>query len=105
MNGGAVYKVSFGRMVRTLVYEDEVGMLFFTFDCSPAEKQSGQKWNLHLDTRALAEAAGKLVPHNANSEVEKKRLATALERVKEYASSCGYVVLLEGKGVRGKGSD
>jgi hypothetical protein len=88
----ANYKVSFGRTGRMLVYEDEAGILFFTFDCSPAKKETGKKWNLHLGRRALVEEGGKFVLLNGNSEVERERVATAMERVERYASSCGYLV-------------
>ena len=94
-NTEANYKVSFGRTGRTLVYEDEVGILLFTFDCSPAKKETGREWNLHLGKRALADEGGKFVLHNGNSEVERERVATAMERVGQYASSCGYLVLPE----------
>ena len=92
-NAEANYKVSFGRAGGTLVYEDDVGFLLFTFDCGPADKQSGREWNLHLGTRALVDIGGRFVLHNASSEWE--RVAAALERVRLYASSCGYVVLPE----------
>ena len=91
----ANYKVSFGRIGRTLVYEDEAGILLFTFDCSPAEKPSEREWNLHLSKKALVDVGGNFVLNNGSSEVELDRLATALERVRQYASSCGYIVLLQ----------
>ena len=94
-NADANFKVSFGRTGRTLVYEDEAGMLLFAFDCSPAKKETAKEWNLHLGTRALVEEGGKLVLHNSNSELERERVATAIERVGLYASSCGYLVLPE----------
>lgn len=94
-NVDANYKVSFGRTARTLVYSDEAGILLFTFDCSPAKKETGKKWNLQLDKGALVDRGGKLVLMDGNSKVERERVATARERVRQYTSSCGYFVLPE----------
>ena len=57
-NAEANYKVSFGRAGGTLVYEDDVGFLLFTFDCGPADKQSGREWNLHLGTSCCCTGTG-----------------------------------------------
>jgi len=95
MNAEANYKVSFGRLARTLVFEDKAGILRFTFDFGPIEEPSGKRRNLVLDKRALIDVGGKPVLYNGDSEVERKRVAAALERVRQYASSCGYTVLTE----------
>ena len=76
-----------------MVYKDAAGSLLFTFDVSPAAKQSGRKSNLHLDKGELIEVGGKLLKYG-NTASERERLAMARERVREYAASCGYVVIL-----------
>jgi hypothetical protein len=81
-----------------LVYEDAAGILHFTFDGSPAEEQSGKKSNLYLSQGALIEVGGKLVLFDVDTESKRERLATALERVKQFASSRGYIVLRDGAG-------
>lgn len=88
-------KVSFGRRGRTLVYEDPEGEISFTFDCSPAAKESGKQWNLHLSRTALIDVGGTLAPTEGKTEIERQRIKTALGRVENYALSCGYIVLLE----------
>jgi hypothetical protein len=95
MNTRIDYKVSFGRTARTLVYEDAGGTLLFAFDCSPAEKQSGKRWNLHLGKKALFQVGGKFVPSDTGTQSEQERVAAARERVVQYALSCGYNVAAE----------
>jgi len=68
------HKVSFGRTARTLVYEDAAGILDFTFECSPAEGQSGKKWNLHLGKQVLVEVGGKLEMTDGETRFERERL-------------------------------
>ena len=48
MTNAQNFKVSFGRIARTLVYEDAQGTILFTFDASPTKDQATGKSNLHL---------------------------------------------------------
>lgn len=86
------YKVSFGSIARTLVYEDSLGGICFAFDVSPADDLSKAKWNLHLGRQALTPNGEKLL-HNTTAETE--RIAVALDKIKEYAASRGYLVAIE----------
>ena len=95
MDESAKYKVSFGRVARTLIYEDVLGVLVFAFDCSPAEVQQEKKWNLHLGRKALTGEAVNTALYENTPEFDANRASLALERVRLYASSCGYVVLFE----------
>ena len=92
MSPAADFTVCFGRTARTLVYEDVLGTVCFTFDISPAKDQSTGKWNLHLGNQAFL-PDGKRLECQTPAEYERVRLA--LEKVKEYASSRGYQVELE----------
>jgi hypothetical protein len=85
-------KIGFGRTARTLLYEDELGILCFTFDISPAAGESKGTWNLHLSGHPLVKCGNKYEPTPA---INSERAETALERVTEYATSCGYLVLLD----------
>jgi hypothetical protein len=87
------YKVAFGRLARTLVYEDAAGKLLFS-PGTTAEKQPGKQSTIYLEKGALIEVNGKHLIHRGNTEFERERLAEALERVSQYVTSYGYVVLL-----------
>jgi hypothetical protein len=86
------FKVSFGSIARTLVCEDEIGHICFTFDVSPAGSDAKEKWKLHLDPRPLL-PQGQIFEHM--SPADKDRVAAALEATKVYAASCGYIVELD----------
>lgn len=89
------YKVSFGRTAFTLVYEDAVGILLFTFDFNPAEKnEPGKKSNLYLNKGALIKVGERNWILYGGSLLERERFTTAQERVKQYCALCGYVVLM-----------
>jgi hypothetical protein len=88
MQNANEYKVSFDRAARTLLYEDAAGILRFVFDVTPNSHQSEKRWTLHLSP-ALAPDGIK-----PTSQAERERISIALERVQEYASSCGYLVKL-----------
>jgi len=87
------FNIKFGRVARTLVYEDRLGTLSFVFDISPAQVPLVGKWKLHLCPRPLIPDGDKY--RQATTE-EDERVALALERTKEYAASRGYVVELSG---------
>ena len=82
------FKVSFGRTARTLVYEDHLGVLLFAFDVSPSEESEGT-WNLHLGNQPLNED-GTIVESIDSSD--RQRIAVAIDRTRQYASSRGYHV-------------
>ena len=82
------YKVSFGKIARTIVYEDDVGSLLFVFDASVNRDQSTGKWTLYLDCQPLVD--GRIV--EPKSEEDRRRVASAVKRAKRYAESRGYLV-------------
>ncbi len=88
------YKVSWGRIARTLVDEDAVGSLCFVFDVDPAPPHSGRSSTIYLSKGPLIEVSGKLEIYECHSALERDRLATALERVRQYCVSCSYIVLV-----------
>jgi hypothetical protein len=82
------FKITFGQIARTIVYEDANGKLVYTFDVTRADSHAAQS-TLHLDRRPLTEAH-KLV--TSASHTESERCATALIRTANFAASCGYAV-------------
>jgi len=85
------FKVSFGRVARTLKYEDSDGTITFPFDVSPSEKSPGH-WKLHMALEGVIEE-GKIL--DCSTEKVRHRMATAFERTRQFASSCGYEVVTE----------
>ncbi len=83
------FKVSFGKIARTLVYEDALGAFCFAFEVSPAEDQSQGEWNLYLGRQGLTLDGRKIA---IQTETEQERVALAWKRAKQYASSQGYRV-------------
>ena len=81
--------MSFGRIARTLLYEDTFGTLLFAFDISPSGGTSKRKWTLHLAEHPCP-ADGMMI--ECANRAERERVAVALQRVKDYVSSCGYDV-------------
>jgi hypothetical protein len=71
------YKVSVGRIARTLIYEDSQGTILFTFDVDADPKSKS----------VILERKGKSL-----IEAEQLRINMAFERTKEYLLSCGYQV-------------
>jgi hypothetical protein len=78
------YSVSFGRVARTIPYQDGVGILQFGFDVKPAKSPATGKWVLVLERKVLVPGGGGANPNRAE---------VAFARVKEYAISCGYEVV------------
>ena len=66
------YKVSVGRIARTLIYEDSKGTLCFTFDVDPSPEAK----------TIILEPFGKSL-----IEAEQLRIDMALDRVKQYLLS------------------
>ena len=83
------FKICFGRIGRTLVCQDDVGTIYFSFDISPAESHAKEKWKLHLDPRPLTQVGDKL---DYASNTDRERVAIALEEAKAYSAGRGYLV-------------
>jgi len=73
------FTVKFGRIARTLEYEDSHERIIFTFDGSP----KSPKW-LTLE-------------HHASKTPRGPRYGIAFERTKRYLESCGYQVEIYGE--------
>jgi hypothetical protein len=78
MNSGSGYRVDFGKIARTILYEDSKGTLCFTFDADSSTKPQ----TVFLERQSNAQ----LNPD------EQLRIDLALNRTKEYLHSCGYQV-------------
>ncbi len=89
------YEVRFGQKARTLVYKDALGALYFTFDVTPAAQSSGKTWNLILGMEPLVELEGRHVLYEHDPSFTREQVQSAVERVIEYVSSCGYFVSTE----------
>lgn len=73
------HKVRFGKIARTLIYDDPLGSIRFTFDIGD-KTQSGQN-------TIVLEHPGRSSPDN-----DEQRISTAMDRAREYLVSCGYNV-------------
>jgi hypothetical protein len=89
MDASSQYTVSFGRVARTMIYEDTQGVLVFTFDVRPAPDSNTKRWILSLGRRPLTEDHQMVV---ASTENERRRVDEAAGRTLGYALSCGYIV-------------
>jgi hypothetical protein len=90
------FSVHFGKIARTLVYQDALGTLTFVFEISPTGDSEPVKFNLILSKHAL-DQEGKL--YACHTEADRQRNAVALRRVAQYVESCGYVVSRENNGL------
>jgi len=88
MNATEDFKVSFGRIGRTLCYEDKEGALLFCFEAAPSTDPAKKKWTIFLGNRALSGDGKEMIPASA-------RIETAFVRAKNYLITCGYEVELE----------
>ena len=73
------HRVSFGKIARTLIYEDSLGSVLLTFDIGD-KIQSAQN-------TIILEHPGRSSPGN-----DDQRIRTAMDRAREYLVSCGYNV-------------
>ena len=89
---GSDYKVSFGRIAKTILYEDSFGTIRFGFDVSPYGDPSKGKWTIGLERPADQLKQADSIEDEQLRTTEQKRIETAFERVKEYLFSCGYQV-------------
>jgi hypothetical protein len=81
------FKLSFGKIARTILCQDAIGTLRFTFDVSSADGQEKSKW--HLERRPFVLEGGTFKPPLATDE---DRARAALEEVKDWLASKGYLV-------------
>jgi hypothetical protein len=79
------YKVHFGRIGRSLIYEDSKWNLLFSFDFSMPD---GKKIVVY---KAKLTGDQKPIPSDL-SEADKSHIELAFERVKKYVVSCGYQI-------------
>jgi hypothetical protein len=89
------YKVSFGQVARTILYEDSFGTLCFVFDVSPSIIECEKEWTFTLNKAPLTLANGRTVRYERDSPFDQERAETALRRIEEWASSRGYYVSVE----------
>ena len=85
MTSDTDFTVRFGKIARTLEYEDSEGRIGFGFDGSP----KGQK-HLVLEHGATAGDFKTVIPRGARYDL-------AFERVRQYLVSCGYEVEIFGE--------
>lgn len=79
------FKVYFGRVGRSLIYEDSKGSFLFSFDFA---MPNGKKIVVYKTKRT-----GDLKPIPDDLfEADKVRIQLAFERVKEYVVSCGFQI-------------
>jgi hypothetical protein len=85
------FKVNFGRVGRSLIYEDDSGTLLFSFDFAEPD---GKRIIIYK-----AELTSDLKPiPSVLLEDEQSRLQLAHERVKQYVVSRGYKLYEENAG-------
>jgi hypothetical protein len=82
MTSAPDYKISFGAVARTLLYEDSEGTICFTFDVDTIKGQ--QTIILERYWKSMIES-------------EQLRIDFAFERAKEYLASRGYKVEIFGE--------
>ena len=87
MNTQPNFRVEFGRIARTLVYEDDVGAVAFTFDVSPSQDPSKGAWTMHL---GLGPVTPDGTPFQISAPVN--WIAAAREQAKQFLLGIGYEV-------------
>ncbi len=91
MNSTQEYKIQFGRIARTLLYEDSQGAIRFTFDCSLGRGPNG-KYIVELDHPSLVLKRINSIEDEHLRMAERQRMDLAIERTKQYLLSCGYEI-------------
>jgi hypothetical protein len=89
MSSAPWHKVTLGTKAWTLLYEDPLGTILFTFEISPAEIRRSGRSKLFLGKLPLT-GDGKLM--DCSNAIDRERVDLAIESVKEYLLSRGYVV-------------
>lgn len=75
------FKVHFGGIARTIVYEDAAGTIVFCFDVKPQKNPQTGNWTMVLEPRP---------------EPNPDRVKQAFSRVRDYVASRGYDVVVWG---------
>jgi hypothetical protein len=78
MNSTSDYKVSLGKVARTILYEDSQGTILFTFDVDTAKEKNA----VILERPA----------NNPRGTVEQSRIDLAFERTKQHLLTQGHQV-------------
>lgn len=86
------YKVSFGQIARTLLYEDSLGSIRFGFDISPSNPPAKEKWTIGLEQPVDQFKQAASIKDEKLRIAEQKRIETAFKRIKDYLISSGYQV-------------
>lgn len=86
------YNVKFGRIARTIEYEDADGVFRFVFDHKVDGGARGGPRTLILDVRPAAQDCGLFKRYEPTEASEQQRVSVAIKRVIEYLESCGYLV-------------
>lgn len=92
MNSSLDYKVSFGKIARTILYEDFEGVIRFTFDASPSKESSERRWTMILERPPGRFRQIDEIEDEHLRTVEQRQLELAFERVRQYLVACGYQV-------------
>jgi hypothetical protein len=92
MEPSADYKVTFGKIARTLLYEDSQGVIRFGFVVGPSKEPSKGKWTVNLERPSAASKGIDTIEDEQLRMAEQKRLELAFERTKKYLASRGYQV-------------
>jgi hypothetical protein len=82
------YTVKFGKIARTLEYDDAEGHILFTFDM-------GSKFDFKNPNGPGKNSL--CLEHHAPSTPRSSQYAVAFERTKQYLESCGYEVEIYGE--------
>jgi len=85
------YKISPGKIARTLLYEDSQGTICFCFDIEKSKQTTKEEWTVFLGRQALTGDGKKLIMPIGP---QRERIDLALERAREYLLSRGYHVVI-----------
>jgi hypothetical protein len=88
----AVPEIKFGRIARTITYNDSQGALVFTFDFASRQPDSDSVWTVILDSGA-ALGGERVTRIDSPSEQQIAWIRFARERVIEYLRSRPYHVV------------
>ena len=83
------YRVRFGALAGTLVYEDEDGVIIFMFEIRPSERPEKGRWTIDLSS---SPRNGEAKPFESEVSGGQERVRLAFERTKQYALSSGYQI-------------
>lgn len=89
MNDAEEYKIGFGSVARTLVYEDGLGVIIFAFDVNPVVDKATNMYRIYIGDRGLSTDYKMMKNLTASG---RDRVALAHQRTREFAISRGYLV-------------